>query len=151
MDFLRLTVGQSAEIMSVVATGFFMGLEASLYAARLPPLTKFARRLPAVTAVLGSFAAPGLLLLEPRVDISPAERLFPVCLIFTGDLFAIYSLHFLGRSCAILPRGRRLVTGGPYRFIRHPLYLAEAISIVGVTINFFSVSALALIGGQLLG
>lgn len=31
----------------------------------------------------------------------------------------------LGRSFAVLPQARPLVTGGPYGVIRHPMYLGE--------------------------
>jgi protein-S-isoprenylcysteine O-methyltransferase Ste14 len=34
---------------------------------------------------------------------------------------------------------RQLVTSGPYRFVRHPLYLAEEIAMVGVFLQFASV------------
>ena len=40
---------------------------------------------------------------------------------------------------------RELVTEGPYKIIRHPLYGAEVITIVGVTIGHWSASA-ALLG-----
>jgi protein-S-isoprenylcysteine O-methyltransferase Ste14 len=33
---------------------------------------------------------------------------------------------------------RQLVTSGPYRFVRHPLYLAEEIAIFGVFVQFAS-------------
>jgi protein-S-isoprenylcysteine O-methyltransferase Ste14 len=48
-----------------------------------------------------------------------------------------------------MPQARRLIMGGPYRLIRHPVYLAEAISIVGVLINFLSIPAFALLAVQL--
>jgi protein-S-isoprenylcysteine O-methyltransferase Ste14 len=38
---------------------------------------------------------------------------------------AVYGLLYLRRSLSIIPEVRRLVTGGPYRVVRHPLYAAE--------------------------
>ena len=52
-----------------------------------------------------------------------------------GLSLALYALRWLGRSFSIMPEARRLVTGGPYRFVRHPLYVAEALSTLGVTLQ----------------
>jgi protein-S-isoprenylcysteine O-methyltransferase Ste14 len=41
---------------------------------------------------------------------------------------AVYGLLFLRRSLSIIPEVRRLVTGGPYRLVRHPLYAAEILA-----------------------
>ena len=41
------------------------------------------------------------------------------------------SIATLGRSLAIAPADRGLVTRGPYRYIRHPIYAFEAIFFIG--------------------
>jgi protein-S-isoprenylcysteine O-methyltransferase Ste14 len=145
----HLTLVHAANIASIFAMMTFMGLVAYLYAVQLPPTTKFAGWRPALVACVGSFAMLGLLLLEARVDLSPQARLSSAALIVTGNLFAIYALRHLHRSFSILPQARSLVTGGPYRFIRHPLYLAEAVSTFGVLLNFLSPEAVILFGVQL--
>jgi protein-S-isoprenylcysteine O-methyltransferase Ste14 len=43
---------------------------------------------------------------------------------------AVYGLLYLRRSLSIIPEVRRLVTGGPYRMVRHPLYAAEILAAV---------------------
>jgi len=40
----------------------------------------------------------------------------------------------------MMAEARRLVTSGPYRFVRHPLYLAEELAIIGISMQFFSLS-----------
>jgi protein-S-isoprenylcysteine O-methyltransferase Ste14 len=52
-----------------------------------------------------------------------------------GISLSLYALRWLGRSFSILPEARRLVTDGPYRYVRHPLYVAEALSTLGVTLQ----------------
>ncbi len=53
---------------------------------------------------------------------------------------------WLGQSCAVMAAARKLVTGGPYRFVRHPLYAAELIMILGLILwNLSLTSALLLV------
>jgi protein-S-isoprenylcysteine O-methyltransferase Ste14 len=41
----------------------------------------------------------------------------------------------LGRCFGILPDVRGLVTRGPYRLVRHPLYLGELTAVLGVVLG----------------
>lgn len=43
---------------------------------------------------------------------------------------AVFSFLCLGRSFAILPAIRQVVTRGPYRLVRHPAYLSEWIMMI---------------------
>ena len=47
-----------------------------------------------------------------------------------------YAFTHLNRSATITAEARSLVTTGPYRVVRHPVYLFEAIGIVGIFLPF---------------
>src|SRR5881394_1048149 len=49
--------------------------------------------------------------------------------------FAICSVAVLGRCFGVLPDVRGLVTRGPYRLVRHPLYLGELTAVLGVVLG----------------
>ncbi len=66
-------------------------------------------------------------------------------LILTGNVLCVYVLSYLGRSFSIMAEARKLVSDGPYGIVRHPLYLAEQIAILGIFIQFASMYAAILI------
>jgi protein-S-isoprenylcysteine O-methyltransferase Ste14 len=54
-------------------------------------------------------------------------------LMVVGLGIAWFSLAALAEEFAVFPtRPRRLVDSGPYRFVRHPLYLGECLMLLGV-------------------
>ncbi len=76
--------------------------------------------------VVGAFPNPVLLTPPTFIrDISAPLALGAFAL-------GVYGLLYLRRSLSIIPEARRLVTGGPYRFVRHPLYAAEILAAVAL-------------------
>jgi protein-S-isoprenylcysteine O-methyltransferase Ste14 len=69
---------------------------------------------------------PTLWMASPRV----AE--VGVAITVVGAALALAAFMSLGRSFSVIPEARELVTRGVYRFVRHPMYLAELLMIVGV-------------------
>lgn len=62
-----------------------------------------------------------------------------------GLLLVLWALGTLGHSFGIAPADRGLVKDGPYRFVRHPMYLGELISLGGAVISATSIWNIALI------
>jgi protein-S-isoprenylcysteine O-methyltransferase Ste14 len=56
-------------------------------------------------------------------------------LLISGLAFAIGSVAVLGRCFGVLPDVRGLVTRGPYRLVRHPLYLGELTAVLGIVLG----------------
>jgi len=52
-----------------------------------------------------------------------------------GLLLALWSLLALGFSFSIAPEDRGIVARGPYRLVRHPMYLGEVLSLLGLCIS----------------
>jgi protein-S-isoprenylcysteine O-methyltransferase Ste14 len=61
------------------------------------------------------------------------------CLGICGSLWALAHLR---NSFSILAEARRVVSTGPYRFVRHPLYLGEAVTMFGLCLSLGTIWAL---------
>lgn len=113
----------------------FFAMQLILFLTRRLPLRKSQGVWPRATAILGANFNFALLLLPP-MPLSGNCALLSAALTICGTLASIAVLFYLGRSFSIFPEGRGLVTRGPYRLIRHPLYLAEIVSMLGIMLQF---------------
>lgn len=71
-------------------------------------------------------------------------------IIFAGDLLFIWSHRALGKNWSPLleiRKGHTLVTEGPYRFIRHPMY--AAIALIGIGVSLLSANLLVILAHML--
>ena len=125
-------------IVMQLSTIAFMLLAAAAVLARTRPSTKASGLEPRISALIGSFLIYGIAL-YPRRDLSVSLEAISTVLTMIGNIAAVAALYQLGRSFSIMAETRRLVITGPYRFVRHPLYLAEEIAMVGVFMQFASV------------
>lgn len=68
--------------------------------------------------------------------MTPGGATLPVvALQLAGLSIALWGLLTLGRSFGIAPADRGLVKAGPYRLVRHPIYLGELIGLVGILLS----------------
>ena len=98
-----------------------------------------------LVAFMGSFLMVTLLLFPARA-VSPAVGILSAILICLGNTLSAMALLRLGRSFSIMAEARKLVTNGPFSLIRHPLYVAEELAVVGAFLQYASLwTALLLI------
>ena len=74
-------------------------------------------------------------------------RLAGLAIAVASALFAAWGMWSLGKSYGIrmdLYEGHRLVTGGPYRITRHPMYLGIVSFHVGATLAMESLALLVI-------
>ncbi|MFO1519616.1 MAG: isoprenylcysteine carboxylmethyltransferase family protein [bacterium] len=71
-------------------------------------------------------------LFTPFARFKGALKWIPRSLILSGDLFILWGIVYLRKSFSILVEARPWVKTGPYRFIRHPLYLGESLATLGL-------------------
>ena len=85
-------------------------------------------------AILGTFLPLFLAFLSRPESINPTAVLAGDFFIIAGMAFSVYSVTHLGKNFSIIPQARNLVQSGPYKFVRHPLYLGELISSAGLVL-----------------
>ena len=128
---------------SVIAGATFLGLILYYTITRLPPRDSTAGIMPRVVAVVGTFIM-SLLIVFPPQAISAEMRIISTLIISVGTVMSILCLRQLGRSFSIMATSRALKTQGAYSIVRHPLYAAEVLMIVGVIVGHGTVGALGL-------
>jgi protein-S-isoprenylcysteine O-methyltransferase Ste14 len=131
-------------IQQILALAYFTMLVV-LYSTRLPARGTDHRLAVIFIAFTGTFSAIGASFLPggERHEwlVVPADILATI-----GLAYAVWGLAYLRRSFSIIPEARRLVTGGPYRLSRHPVYLGEILTAIGINLATFGLaSALAVL------
>ena len=101
-----------------------------------------------VSALVGTWLIFLVVFLPLRTDLPQAIYILAAALGAGGDLLAIYVVLHLGGSFSIMAEARKPVSVGPYALVRHPLYVAEQIALLGALITYLSWRALVLFAVQ---
>lgn len=106
----------------------YLGLLLVSYWRKPPPLAE-RRDWRAVVATALAIDALGLSAAQPVTQ--PDAAGVATALMLAGTLVAFWAAWSLGRSFSLLPQARELVTSGPYRYVRHPIYLGGFLITLG--------------------
>ena len=113
----------------------FLSLLIFLLFSRRAPARAAEGAWPKIWALIGLvFAA--IIATLPHTAPAAWLRITALTLTVVGTVGSIYAALYLGRSFSIFPQARGLVVSGPYKYLRHPLYLAEWIAVVGMSLQF---------------
>ena len=123
-----------ADLIFHLLAAALWGMFAVLVNLRPAPLRR-GRSVIGVAAALSSQLAFILIGLVAGSSGSGAVLVAGDLMLGAGLLFAIASVAFLGRCFGVLPDVRGLVTRGPYRLVRHPLYLGELTASLGIVLG----------------
>jgi protein-S-isoprenylcysteine O-methyltransferase Ste14 len=148
MGVERLDFAKAIGILSDIAVLSVALLFVIFISLRPPAVVSAHGLMPRIAAAAGTYLGV-FLVLAPASNHSEWIAGASVIVLLCGMAFAAYSLSYLGRSVSLVAEARKLVTGGPYRLVRHPLYLGEEVAIAGVSLQHISIFTAVLFAVQI--
>jgi protein-S-isoprenylcysteine O-methyltransferase Ste14 len=123
-------------VLSNLCLASFYLLLALLIATRSPAKAQADGLLPRVAALIGTYL-PWTITFFGKTDEALPNLASASCVLI-GMIMMLVTIRHLGRSFSMVPQARSVVQTGPYRWIKHPLYLAEEIAILGVALQYLT-------------
>jgi protein-S-isoprenylcysteine O-methyltransferase Ste14 len=148
-DSFRLDHGVNAGVGGVLRSGgivlvlAFYALAIWCYLRRGPAVAtsgSVTAHAAAITATWLPFALP----LQPGAPPGQGRQAMSDVLLICGMAWAVWALRYLDRNVSVLAQAREVVAQGPYRWVRHPLYVGEIVSSLGLAIAVNNYAAVAL-------
>ena len=95
----------------------------------------------AIVATFIPFTLPFL----GKPPLNKAETLLVAnVIIIISIVLSIFTLGSLGKSFSIIPQARKLIKTGPYKVVRHPLYVSELIGVLGLVLAGLTIPKIAI-------
>ena len=123
-------------LLSSFCLAIFYALLTVLIMTRPPAKAQAPGLLPRVAAFVGSYM-PWTITFFGKTDHALPNLLSTACVLI-GMIMMLVTIRHLGRSFSLVPQARSVVQTGPYRWIKHPLYLVEEIVVLGVVLQHLS-------------
>src|ERR1700757_3082203 len=123
-------------LLSSFCLAVFYTLLTVLIMTRPPAKAQADGLLPRIAAFVGTYL-PWTITFFGQTDQALPNLLSTACVLI-GTIMMLVTIRHLGRSFSLVPQARSVVQSGPYRWIKHPLYLSEEIAIVGVVLRFLT-------------
>jgi protein-S-isoprenylcysteine O-methyltransferase Ste14 len=130
----QASVGPAARVVSVVASLLMLAFYVLVIVAYLGRgrASATTASLPAKVAAVVATCVPMTLPLLTKPEGSIGADLVASVLVVAGGAWSLWSLTALGRNLSIVAQARGLSTEGPYRWVRHPLYVGEIVAVLGL-------------------
>jgi protein-S-isoprenylcysteine O-methyltransferase Ste14 len=98
----------------------------------------------AMASGLGAFVLPALM---SRTNLSTSGFTYQTAIVFesVGVTLSQVARVYMGHAFAVLPANRGIVSGGPFRVVRHPVYLGWILLAMGFSMAYPSFWNLALL------
>jgi protein-S-isoprenylcysteine O-methyltransferase Ste14 len=131
----ELDRASSMYLLNRVLTVAFFSFLLAIYIVRSRAIAHDHNPFAVAVALIGSFILYGIFLIpgQPRTTDIRVLAASDICLA-CGMVWALYSLSYLRNRFSIVPEARGLITSGPYRFVRHPIYLGEMVAGLGLVL-----------------
>jgi protein-S-isoprenylcysteine O-methyltransferase Ste14 len=117
------------------------------YLIRQDPVNRSSGTKEIIVPLIGSILPFALLFSPPNlfIAVSPLALQIIFYWMTAATALTVWGLWTLRRSFSITVEARDLVTSGPYRFVRHPIYSGEILTVLAVTVWRFSLLNLLII------
>ena len=139
----------TAQLFTIICQTIFYLLVLWFTLIRRPALRRASGWKPRLVAAIGAFSIFGFGLLPPAQGLTLGWHLAAASLLLASAALATLVLPYLGRSFSLMSEARGLVMHGPYRFVRHPLYVVEELAAIAGFIEAFSLVAGLLLALQI--
>ena len=123
-------------LLSRFCLASFYMLLALLIVTRPPATAQADGLLPRIAAFVGTYLPWTITFFGKSEQALP--NLASTACVLVGMIMMLVTVRHLGRSFSLVPQARSVVQTGPYRWIKHPLYLAEEIAILGVVLQYLT-------------